>query len=232
VQLTEVSMTGVRSAVITLSRPDSARRFVLFPMLHLGSDAFYRDVTASLRQCQVIVAEGIQRRSAVARALTLAYRLPGRSRRLGLVVQRIDYANLGVPVLTPDLTSTQLRHGWRSVPRLQRTVLLVAAPVLGAAFWLTGTRRMLSRYASAEDLPSLPESLTRERASELMELLIDRRDRLVAGALDRLCAEESDQPCDVAVVYGAAHMTGIIRHLHARHGYRPSNAEWLTVFEF
>jgi len=225
-------MTGVRSAVITLSRANSPLRFVLFPMLHLGSETFYQDVTDCLRQCQVVVAEGIQGRSAVTRAMTLAYRLPGHRRRLGLVVQRIDYASLGVPVLTPDLTGRQLRQGWRSAPRLQRTVLLAAAPVLGAFFWLMGTRRMLSRYASAEDVPSLPQSLVRERHSDLVELLVDGRDRLVAAALDGICAERSEQPCDVAVVYGAGHMAGIVRHLHARHGYRPCQAQWLTVFEF
>jgi hypothetical protein len=232
VQLIEVSMTGVRAAVITLSRADSPLRFVLFPMLHLGSEAFYQDVTDCLGQCQVVVAEGIQGHSAVTRAITLAYRLPGRRRRLALVVQRIDYQSLGVPVLTPDLTGRQLRQGWRSIPRLQRTVLLAAAPALGAFFWLMGTRRMLSRYASAEDLPGLPESLAREWNSELLELLVDRRDRLVAAALDGICAERSQQSCDVAVVYGAGHMAGIVRHLHARHGYRPSQAHWLTVFEF
>src|SRR5439155_5736896 len=35
-QITEVSVIGVRSAVIELRRPGSPLRYVLFPMIHMG----------------------------------------------------------------------------------------------------------------------------------------------------------------------------------------------------
>ena len=41
-----------------------------------------------------------------------------------------------------------------------------------------------------------------------------------------------DQPADIAVVYGAAHMPALIRHLQSRYGFRPRAADWLTVFDF
>jgi hypothetical protein len=40
VQLIEQTGFGVRSAALTLDKPGSAVRFVLFPMLHLGTPAF------------------------------------------------------------------------------------------------------------------------------------------------------------------------------------------------
>jgi len=36
----------------------------------------------------------------------------------------------------------------------------------------------------------------------------------------------------VAVVYGAGHMPGVVHHLATAYGYRPRDAEWLTVFDF
>jgi hypothetical protein len=102
-QIVEVSSFGVRSAVVTLQRPESRMRFVLFPMLHLGSVAFYREVTARLRECQLVVAEGIHGRTASASALTMAYRWLRHSRRLGLVVQELDLSGLGVPVVGPEM---------------------------------------------------------------------------------------------------------------------------------
>jgi hypothetical protein len=48
VQLSEVSATGVRSAAITLRRAETPLRFVLYPMLHLGSAAFDQDVAGRL----------------------------------------------------------------------------------------------------------------------------------------------------------------------------------------
>jgi hypothetical protein len=230
-QLIEVSVIGVRSAVITLRRPETPMRFVLFPMLHLGTAAFYQDVTARLGRCQLVVAEGIQGRSLITRALTISYRLPGRRRRLGLVTQRIDYRNLGIQVITPDMTGHQLRAGWRTLPALQSIAILCVVPVVAAWIWLLGTRRMLSRYAAAEDLPGLAESAVRERYGTMTELLVDRRDELLVAALEQIHQRHCGEPIDVAVVYGAGHMPAVARYLLARYGYRPREAEWLTVFD-
>ena len=118
-QLIETSVVGVRSAVITVQRAGMPLRIVLYPMLHIGTAAYYREVTKRLCKCQVVVVEGIRGRSVTTRALTMAYRTPARSKRLGLVVQDIDYAELvkaGVEVLTPDMTGEQIDGGWQTVP--------------------------------------------------------------------------------------------------------------------
>jgi hypothetical protein len=166
VQLIEVSITGVRSAVITLRCREAPLVFVLFPMLHLGTEAFYRAVSDRLSSCDVVVAEGISGRSVVVAAFTLAYRLPGRRRRLGLVKQHIDLAGLGVPVIRPDMTAAEFGKGWRAVPALQRILVFCLAPLVGAGYWLIGTRRMLSRYAAVDDLPAPGESQLRGQAGD------------------------------------------------------------------
>ena len=231
-QFIEVSVTGVRSAVITLRARDRQQRIVLFPMLHLGAPAFYAGVTARLGQCAVVLAEGIREESLITRALTTSYRLPGRRGRLGLVEQRIDYSRLSAEVLTPDMTGRQLRAGWHAVPILQRVALPLLAPAVGAAFWLLGTRRMLARYAAAEDLPDAAEIMLRDKAQALTELLLDRRDALLATALDEVLVQYGDKAIDIAVVYGAEHMPALTRYLVAKYGFRPREAEWLTVFDF
>jgi hypothetical protein len=94
-QLIEQTGLGVRSVELTLERPGSAVRFVLFPMLHLGSPAFYRTVRCGLQNCDVVVVEGIGGRSVS--MLALAYRIGGRLRRGGLIDQGqgLDLAGLG-----------------------------------------------------------------------------------------------------------------------------------------
>jgi hypothetical protein len=232
VQFIEVSVTGVRSAVITLRAPDRPQRIVLFPMYHLGAPAFYAGATARLGQCAVVLAEGIRERSLITRALTISYRLPGRRARLGLVEQRIDYSRLNAEVIHPDMTGRQLRAGWHAVPALQRALLLLVAPVVGAVLWLAGTRRMLARHAATEDLPDAAEVMLRDKAQALTELLLDQRDALLAAALDEVLLQHRDEVIDIAVVYGAGHMPGLTRYLAARYGFRPRMAEWLTVFDF
>lgn len=63
--------------------PGTPLGFVLFPMIHLATPAFYADVMTRLAGCQLIVAEGGlgAERTAGGQALTLSYRLAGRARR-------------------------------------------------------------------------------------------------------------------------------------------------------
>jgi hypothetical protein len=232
VQFIEVSVTGIRSAVITLRAPERPQRIVLFPMMHLGAAAFYAGVTARLGPCAVVLAEGIREESLITRALTTSYRLPGRRGRLGLVEQRIDYSSLSAEVIHPDMTGRQLRAGWHTVPILHRVLLLLLAPVVGAAFWLAGTRRMLARHAAIEDLPDATDVILRDKAQALTELLLDQRDALLAAALDEVLVQHRNESIDIAVVYGAGHMPGLTRYLAGKYGYRPRTAEWLTVFDF
>jgi hypothetical protein len=231
-QLIEVSMTGVRSAVITLRAADRPQRILLFPMLHLGAPAFYAEVSARLDRCAVVLAEGIRESSLIAKALTISYRLPGRRRRLGLVQQRIEYSRLEAEVIMPDMTGRQLRAGWRAVPLLQRAALPLIAPLMGAVFWLLGTKRMMARYAAADDLPDADELMLRDHAQALTELFLDQRDALVSAALDQVLAQRQEEAVDIAVVYGAAHMPAVTRYLLTSYGFRPREAEWLTVFSF
>ncbi len=233
-QLTEVSMTGVRSAVITVQRLNTPLRFMLVPMVHLGTPDFYRDVTSRLADCQVIVAEGVSGDSALTRALTLAYRMPARSNRLGLVVQDIDLSALaraGAHVVRPDLTAEQARRGWRTVPLVHRLAVLALVPVFATAFRLFGSRRVMSRFLATDDLPTPEEHQIRQAFPALTNLIGDDRDRMLVRTLVSILSARADEPIVVAVVWGAGHMAAVIREL-ARYEYRPRRAEWLTVFEF
>jgi hypothetical protein len=225
-------MTGVRSAVITLKAPDTGMRIILFPMLHLGSASYYQSVTARLADCDLIVAEGIAGKSATARAVTLAYRLPARRRRLALTVQRIDYARLGIPVVRPDMTARQFRERWRSVPLLHRLAIWCLVPPFALSFALLGTRRTLGRQLGTEDLPDPLEAQTRQLLPQLHEVILDHRDLLLTDCLASIFVARHTEDIDVAVVYGARHMPAVTRELFRRYGYRPRTADWLTVLDF
>ena len=108
-QLIEVSSFAMRSAVVRLRRSGTPLEFVLFPMIHQATPAFYAEIMARLGHCQLIVAEGVGK-TAVVQALTLVYRLSGRAGRWGLVPQRLALADLGVPVLCPDMSADQFRR--------------------------------------------------------------------------------------------------------------------------
>jgi hypothetical protein len=81
VQFVEATGLSVRSAVWVLQRGETPLRFHLFCMLHFGSQAYYDEITARLRDCDVVVAEGPRHSSNPARSSSTSRRsTPSRSR--------------------------------------------------------------------------------------------------------------------------------------------------------
>jgi hypothetical protein len=228
-QIIEVTGYAVRSAVITMRRKETPLEFVIFPMLHVASPTFYSQVRLRLRECDLIVMEGIRGKSVEVSALTLAYRFVPRRRRNGLQEQSDELLLPdGVPVVHPDVTAAEAVADLRALPRWTYALLLVAAPVMGLLFALRGPRDFLDEDLAVEDLPSTlrAEVLADDPAVHAMS---DRRDQRLLDALGEIHAERDDEPIRVAVVYGAGHVPAIVSGLVERYGYRPREAEWLTV---
>lgn len=228
-QIIEVTGYAVRSAVITLRSKDTPLEFVLFPMLHIASPTFYAQVRLRLRKCDLVVMEGIRGRSAAASTLTLAYRFAPRRSRNGLQEQSDDLLlPAGVPVVHPDVSAAEAIADLKTLPRSTCLLMLVAAPVMGLVFALRGPRAFLDEDLAVDDLPT---TLRAELLADdpVAHAMTDRRDRRLLDALGEIHAEHRGEPLRVAVVYGAGHVPAIVTGLRERHGYRPRDAEWLTV---
>jgi hypothetical protein len=232
-QIIEASVIGVRSAVITFRRPDTPMQIVLFPMLHLGTKGFYEAVAARLRDCQLVVAEGIRGRSGTTSLLTMSYRLLGRSRRLGLVVQELHLDRLGIQVIRPDMTGRELDSRWRNeVSRLHRLLVIPAVPVFAAGMLLFGTRRVLGRYLALDDLPTREQEMADAAFEDIDKVIVHDRDALLIDALTSIHEDRCAEAIKVGVVYGAGHMPAVAAVLVSRLGYHARSAEWLTVFDY
>ena len=244
-QIIEVSMIGVRSSVLRLTRRDTPLRFEIFPMVHIGEPAFYAAVAERLRRCDLVVAEGVGRTdapgesgaprrragtaAAVVSTLTASYRLPARFERSGLVRQDIRWEALGVPVCYPDMTGAQFAACWRLVPPWQRGLAMVVAPLIGVERLIRGSRRALARHLELTDAGWHDEMMDVGSMEELMDLLGNQRDKLLIAAMDDIHRRRRHEAITVAVVYGAQHVAPIVHGMHALHGYRVRSAEWLTV---
>lgn len=229
VQIIEVTGYAVRSAVITMRRRGTPLEFVIFPMLHVASPSFYSQVRTRLRECDLVVVEGIRGKSVRVSALTLAYRFAPRRRRNGLQEQREELLlPEGVPVINPDVTAEEAIADLKALPRWTYLLLMVAAPVMGLVFALRGPRAFLDEDLVVEDLPSTlrAELLADDPVGHAMT---HRRDRRLLDALGEIHTERGGEPIRVAVVYGAGHVPGIVSGLGDRYGYRPYEAEWLIV---
>jgi len=232
VQFIEVTeLAGVRSAVIRFRGPGTELGFTLFPMIHLGEPGFYREVTARLRRCDLVVAEGVGAGSPAAEALAASYaRLDGHE-RLGLVVQDIDYDTLGVPVVCPDMSGAEFEDGYRRLPLRERAVLATLIPAITAGMRLFGTRRYVARHLATEDLLSEAEEAALDTLPGLDDLVMRRRDRLLVRTLTEYHHAHTARtgPFVIGIVYGAEHMRAASEALTGL-GYHAADAEWVTVF--
>ncbi|MFI7576556.1 hypothetical protein [Micromonospora sp. NPDC049497] len=232
-QIIEHSIIGTRSAVLRLRRPGSQLQFVLFPMLHVASPEFYAAVAQRLRQCDLLVVEGISGRSVLTWAITLTYRVMPANRSSGLVVDNIAYQSLGVELLNADVTTAEFAQGWRAMPLRYRLLMWCVVPIVVVAQFFGGTRRLLSPEVELNDLPSAKDETysDSEFTDHFERTFGGNRDERLLAALSELVRTRSSERIDVAVVYGAGHVPAIVRGLMDRHGYRPRTAEWLTVLD-
>ncbi|MFF8974260.1 hypothetical protein [Streptomyces sp. NPDC014995] len=229
-QIIEVTGYAVRSAVITMRRTGKPLEFVIFPMVHVASPTFYSQVRIRLRECDLIVMEGIRGKSVRVSALALAYRFTSRRRRNGLQEQRDELLlPASVPVVNPDVTAAEAIADLKTLPWWTYLLLMVSAPVMGAVLALRGPRAFLDEDLAVDDLPSTPRA---EMMADdpVVHAMTGRRDNQLLEALGEIYAERSDEPIRVAVVYGAGHVPAIVSGLMDRYGYRAREAEWLTVF--
>ncbi|MEU2492792.1 hypothetical protein [Streptomyces sp. NPDC007883] len=87
-QIVEVTGDAARSAVVTMRRGGTPLEFVILAMLHVAAPAFHSQIRLRLRECDLVVIEGIRGRSARVSALTPAHRFAPRRRRNGLQERR------------------------------------------------------------------------------------------------------------------------------------------------
>ncbi|WP_433203171.1 hypothetical protein ACQP00_33665 [Dactylosporangium sp. CS-047395] len=223
-QITEVSVLGVRTAVVVLRHRHTPLRFVLVPTIHMGRPEYYRRIAARIGGSQVIVAETYDGPSSTGLAYVTAMRLTRQRCAAGLVHQNIDYAALGVPTVWPD---NLIRAGRRDrLPFVAWLDLLLLTPALTVSMAVGGRDAALQRRyeVSDDDEP---------RLRFFNRALLLERDELLTAALTKLHTERAAEDIEIAVVYGAAHMPAVVRTLAGRLGYRPlRGGDWLTAIPF
>ena len=58
-QLIEKSAFFLRSAIYRLTKNDGTPDYMLFPMIHIGSEDYYHDIAEMLDECDVILFESV-----------------------------------------------------------------------------------------------------------------------------------------------------------------------------
>jgi hypothetical protein len=226
-QVIETGIMGTRSAILRLRRPGTALNFLVFPMLHVASPRFYKEVRRRLGDCAVIVVEGVTGPSAIVSALTLTYRVIPANRRSGLIEDDIDFAALGVEVIRPDVSGEEFSRSWRTLPLRLRVLMWCVLPFIVVVQLVGGRKRLLAPDVAIND-----DDVPDEVEEQFMSVLGGERDDRLFAALAELHETRGHERIDVAVVYGARHVPDLVHRLAAAFGYRPRYADWITAVDW
>jgi hypothetical protein len=225
VQITEVSVVGVRTSVLVFERTGSPLRFVLMPTFHIGRPDYYRQLAERLARCDLIVAEGDDRPSSTGLAYAIALRISWQRRGASLVHQDIDYQALGVPIIWPDDLPSRGRRGLGWLGWLDIVVLV---PLLAFIMAIGGRHWLFRQNFELSD-----DSVPRLRWSFLTKLFLVARDRKLVAAVTKIHEERGGERIDVGIIFGAGHFPAVVRALTGRLGYRPQRGgEWLVAIDF
>ncbi len=220
---------GLRAARWRLKRPGSPVEVTLFPMVHVGEPAYFREVYDDAFSQDVALTEGVN--SPIVRRLTQSYRWMLKSPHLDLVLQPRTPPDTVARIVHADLSAEEFALAWRQIPLWFRLAIGVVSPWIGLHRRWFGTRQSLAKGLSFDDAPSLKELLDFSPEGALLnEAILEVRDRRLIERLGQVIDEAGETPTRVAVVYGAHHMRTVLRFLLKTRGFRIEEGHWCAVF--
>ena len=227
-QILENSVLGLRSARLSFEAPSRQLSLILYPMVHVAEPEFYAQVFDEAYAADIILTEGID--TPVVRRLTRAYRFMA-TKRNGLVLQSsADPKSAPEKTRRADLFPDEFVALWKDLPRWQRVLATIAAPLVGLRNRWGLSRQYLAKHLEMDDLPDRQTRLSWSPAVQAFETaIIHARD---ARLLDILKEEIARAPKGgtLALVYGAQHIPAVIGALEEL-DFVWKESTWLTVFK-
>lgn len=222
-------MLGLRTARMVFRSRNSSVSVMLYPMVHVGEERFYKETYEEAFAHDVILVEGV--RSSVGRNLTRSYRWLNFA-KLGLVQQpkTPPQESVAARIVRADLTTEEFHREWRKVSLALRTAFLMVAPLYGVHRRFFASRERLARNMCLEDRQSADELLSWSPTFEpVKNSLIHARDKRLIKCMTAELDSSNGSEKRIAVVYGARHMRAVLRELTKR-GFYCSDASWRTIF--
>ena len=206
-----------------MSHPDHDLRITLYPMFHVGSAAFYDDLSEDFRRFRVFLLEGVRWQGFRGPLYDLA------ARNVGLVTQR---ARLQLPEeaerLSLDMSEVEFTREAGALPLHWRLLLRFLRPVLWAvtstasgrhALWDAISKEKYARRLQAADTP-------------LSQLIKNKRDQAMCDVLRAVVEDpvriRRGEP--IAVVAGAGHTPALYMTLRSC-GYEKGSVRWFEVLD-
>lgn len=200
-------------------------KITTFPMVHIGSRDYYREIADGLERSSFVLTEGVTWKRAGHR--TKLYDLAARN--LGLVAQSdvLQYPEQASRIHI-DMPDGEFRKRFLRIPIRYRLLLRFLRPLLWVLTVIPKLRRALMLGLVEKDASQFRRRGKRDPLDELVE---DARDEVIVANIRRFYEEHGQQATRVwaSIVFGAYHMDAIGVCLSDL-GFHPGTRKWLTAF--
>ena len=216
------SRAGVSVAEKTLTKGDKTVR--LIGMVHIGDDAFYKNIFSSFPPDSLVLAEGVSDRTGrmtgsmtyegVAKVLGLSNQVEVQSQWIEKSVKDMQAASPGrprpVPLMSGDIDISDFSD--QTIGFLRATADVYGAPTMSKAY---------------ERMVAMNEIYSEEQASTAFTEVIEKRNTHVLNTLD----EQIKTRNSIVIPWGAQHMPGLEKGLLTR-GYAITAQQSRLVISF
>lgn len=227
----EMNPTNLRVVIHYLKKSGDGLEFILFPMIHPGTQEFYDEIGRRLADCDVILAEGVN--SKKLGFLMLLYRVAAKSKRINLLVQdkALSVSRFKDKVIKSDLDGHLFDERWSNLSLSLRAEFLIMMPIAILYLFFFGNREKLAKYMLGKGSASTNEGRD-EEMERFARLMGGDRNQALSQHIKGLYESRKREQIKVGIPYGAKHMSRVEKYLERRLGYRVAKREWVTVFDF
>ncbi len=214
---------GAESCRITWNHADIKLKFVLYPMVHIASAAFYERISEDLKRCDFILYEGVDWRKSKRRHHL--YDLAARNLGLAAQENKLIFPQ-NAKAVNIDMPSQEFRTRFEHIPFRYRLLLLFLRPILWGITKVPAIKAEIKKHLIVWN----DHRHVYNEEDELEKLICTERDKCIVTNIDHFFHDHihCEKTSFVAVVFGAAHMPAI-SHCLRRLGFRPGTRKWIEM---
>ena len=222
---------------------DIRLKFRLIPMIHIGSEDFYKKVLDVANECEEIFYEGIilyERSKPILNTVKLKnlnftfnqYR--SIANKLDLVTQSesLDLSQIKCKLTHTDYDLKSGEKAWNALKFVEKLKLFIVLPLQLFISTKGITRERLARrfmQSSREAYLAFGPVDDEEGTSE--NFIMNNREQIIFKKIKARIYDESKIDKTIGIIFGAGHMNSIARYLIDNHGYIPRSGKFLKVFD-
>ena len=233
-QFIESTNVGIKSAYSKWTGRADEPIIHLFPMVHIGDKEFYETVLEKLSHCDIILAEGVDSQNS---KQIKVYTQVARNPKLGLVVQkRLTQDDLPGDVIQADVSGSDFDKKMAQLPFLVKLKLRLILPFAGILLRYFSTRQSICEEIGsvvATEIAIPHDELQKKETAwgKAKDVMLDWRDAQLINKLNEEIEKAASHKTNIAIVYGAAHMKAVEKHLIEVKRYSLKSSEWLSVIK-